>query len=229
MSRALPVLVAAALAAMSAHALADTLLHLSETATVMAHPDELDATLRVEALSSSAAVAQRQVNAAMEEAVATAKKVAGLTVGVAGYFVWHVGPTPQDHAERWQASQSLTLTSHDGTALLQLVGELQQKGLAVSQLGWRLSDATEHQARADATRKAITALRGRAEEAAAVLGLRFGSFKEVRLDGARPMPMLQRAMTMGAAAAAAAPPPTAEATDVAVSATADADVVLLPK
>jgi predicted secreted protein len=209
---------------------ADTLLRLSETATVMAHPDELDATLRVEATSPTAAEAQRRVNAAMADAIKAAQAVSGVTVSSGAYFVWRAGPTPLDRTERWQAHQSLTLTSHDGAALLKLVGDLQQKGLAVGQLGWRLSDAATRAAQAEATRNAIAALRGRAEEAAALLDLRFGSFKEVRLGGTRPTPILQRTMPMAAPGISApVTPPSAEAVDVGISATADADVELLAK
>jgi predicted secreted protein len=223
-------LLAAVLALSALPAWADTLLRLSETATVMAHPDELDATLRVEAVSANATDAQRQVNKVMADAVAAAKAVTGVTVDSGGYFVWRVGPTPRDSSERWQANQSLTLTSHDGATLLKLVGALQQKGLAVNQLGWRLSDTAMRAAQAEATSKAISALRGRAETAAGLLDLRFGSFKEVRLDGTRPMPMLQRSMAMTAPGVSAAmTPPSAEATDVTVTATAEADVLLLPK
>jgi uncharacterized protein len=213
------------LAPLPAHA--DTILRLSETATVMAHPDELDATVRADATAFSAAEAQRRVNSLMADAIAAAKAVPRVAINSGGYFVAHPGPTPQDRRERWQANQSLILTSPDGAALLKLVGELQQKGLAVTQLSWRLSDAAARAAQAEATRKAIAALRGRAEEAANLLDLRFGSFKEVRLDGAQPLPL--RMMAPMAASAAAAPPPSAEATEVTVSATAEADIVLVPK
>ena len=214
----------------TAPAHAETLLRLSETATVMEHPDELDASLRVEITSASPAEAQRRVNATMADALAAAKAVPAVTVGTGGYFVWHVGPTAVDHTERWQANQSINLTSHDSAALLKLVGELQQKGLAMGQLGWRLSDDATRAARAEATRKAIAALRGRATEAAALLDLRFDSFREVRLDSIHPPPAMPRMMTMSVQAAVApAVPPSAEPTDVAISATADADVVLLPE
>jgi predicted secreted protein len=222
-------MLAAVLLLAASPARAETLLRLSETATVTAHPDELDASLRVEATSASPADAQRRVNATMDDALAAAKAVAGVTVSTGGYFVWRVGPTPADRTERWQANQSIELTSQDGAALLKLVGVLQQKGLAVGQLGWRLSDAATHTARAEATRKAIAALRGRAEDAASLLDLRFASFKEVRLDNTRPQPPVPRLMMSMQATPAAAPPPSAEAADVTISATADADVVLLPK
>jgi predicted secreted protein len=220
--------IAALFVALALPARADTILRLGETATVMAHPDELVATLRAEANAPTAAEAQRRVNTAMAGAVAAARQVTGVATDSGGYFVWHVMATPQDRNEHWQANQSLTLTSHDGAALLKLVGELQQKGLAVSQLGWRLSDAATRAAEAEATRKAIATLRGRAEEAAALLDLRFGAFKEVRLNGTRPQPVPLR-MIPAAMAAAPAPPPSAEASDVSVSATAEADVILVPK
>jgi len=220
------------LAAGAAHA--ETVLRLGETATVMAHPDELDATLRAEIAAPNPAEAQRRVNATMADAMETAKKAASvtfITIGTGGYFVGRSGPTPQDRAEHWQASQSLQLTSFDGVALLKLVGDLQQKGLAVTQLDWRLSDNAVRAARTAATKLAIAALRGRADEAAALLDLRFGSFKEVRLDSTRPAPpFAPRVMMMaGAAASLPTPPPTAEAAEVSISATADADVQLRPK
>ena len=222
-------LLAVGLALGTASARAETLLRLSETATVMVHPDELDASLRAEALAADPADAQRRVNAAMAEALAAAKAVAGVTVSTGGYFVWRVGPTPQDRTERWQANQSIELTSHDGTALLKLVGALQQKGLAVGQLGWRLSDTATKAARAEATTKAITALRGRAEAAAGLLGLQFGSFKEVRLDSTRPQPGPRMMMMSAQAAPSQAAPPSAEAADVSIEATAEADVLLIAK
>ena len=221
---------AALLLAATVPARANTELHLSETASVTAHPDELDASLREEASASTAAEAQQKVNTAMAAAVAAAKATAGVTVAAGGYYVWHVGPTAQDHTERWQANQTLSLTSHDGAALLKLVGDLQQKGLAVNQLGWRLSDDAALTAQQEATRKAISLLRGRAEEIASLLDLKFDSFSDVRLNGTRPMPIvLQRAAMAMAPSAAPPSPPTVEAADVTVTATVDADAVLLPK
>jgi predicted secreted protein len=209
-------------------ACAETVLHLADTETVSVAPDELAASLRAEATNADPAEAQRQVNAAIADALAHTGKVSGVTVSTGAYSVWHVGPTPQDNTERWQASQSLELKGHDSVALLTLVGLLQHNGLVVGELGWRLSREAERKAHDEATRQAIAALRGRAQDAAGLLDLRFGSFKEVRLDSAAPMPGPRFVGAM-AAMAAAAPPPSAVAADVQVSATAEADAVLLPK
>src|SRR5581483_9381281 len=88
-------------------ACAETLLHLSDSETVTVAPDELAASLRAEASSAKPADAQQRVNAMMADALARARQIAGVTVSTGGYSVWHVGPTPQDRTERWQASQSL--------------------------------------------------------------------------------------------------------------------------
>ena len=121
----------------------------------------------------------------MADALARARQVPSVTVSTGGYTVWRVGPTPQDRSERWQAGQSLQLKSHDGPALLKLAGALQQKGFATEQLGWRLSREAEEKAHDAATKQALTRLRGRVEAIAALLGLRFDSFKAVRLGARR--------------------------------------------
>jgi predicted secreted protein len=206
---------------------ADTVLHLAETATVMAAPDEIAATLRAEATSTSASDAQARVNAAMQDALAQARKVEGLTVSTGGYGVWRTNSP--DHTDHWQVSQTLNLTGHDGPALLTLVGTLQQHGLVVGTLGWRLSRPAERQAHQAATKQALAALRGRVDEAAALLDLRFDLFKEVRLDSPAPQPMFRAMAAPMAIGASSAPPPSVAPEEVPVSATAEADAVLVPR
>jgi len=218
------------LAAAAAARADDTILRLSETATIMVAPDELAASLRAEAIAPNPQDAQRRVNEMMRDATEAAKKVSGVTLSTGAYNVWRVGPNQAERTEHWQAGQSLNLTGKDAAALLKLVGELQQKGLVEGSLIWRLSRDLERSARKDATKQALSALRGRADEAAEVLGMRFSSFREVRLDSVAPPPMMPRqAMVKGAAMAAAAPPPTAEAENMPVSASAEADIVLKPR
>jgi predicted secreted protein len=207
----------------------DTILRLSETATVMVAPDELAATLRAEAVAPTAQEAQRRVNEMMKDAVAIAKKVDGVSVATGAYNVWRAGAAPVDRNERWQAAQSLELTGKDPESMLRLVGDLQQKGLAQGNLSWRLSREADKRARKDATRQALSALRGRADDAADVLGMRFSSFREVRLDSVTPPPIMPRQTVATRAAMAAAAPPTAEADDLPVTATAEADIVLKPR
>ncbi|MGH7154152.1 MAG: SIMPL domain-containing protein [Acetobacteraceae bacterium] len=216
-------IIAAALALSVGPASADTILHLSDTETVVAHPDELVASLRAEAVGLNAAAAQQVVNSAMASALARAKQIPGVDAATEGYTAWQA-----TEPHRWQASQTLVLRSHDGPTLLTLVGELQQHGLAMSDLSWQLSPEAASKARDQALREALGKLQGRAEEAAGLLGLRFQQFQRVSIASPRPVPFAPRAM-MSAAMAAAPTPPSAQAQEVPVSATADADAVLLPK
>jgi predicted secreted protein len=213
------------LAPLSAAWAGDTTLTLSETATVTAAPDELAAVLRAEATAPSAAEAQRLVNAAMAGALAQARQAPGVTAGTGGYSVFR---DDQAKPAQWQASQTLALRSPDGAALLTLVGALQQKGLAVADLHWQLSDPAAKRAEAEATRRAIGALRGRVEEAAGLLGLHFVRFATVRVDTPQPFRPAMRMMAMAAPAAAPAPP-SAVAEDIPVTATVAADAVLAPR
>lgn len=211
-------------------AAAPTVLKLSETATVMVRPDELAASLRAETVAASAAEAQAGVNATIEAALVRAKAVAGVSVSTGGYGVYRIDRDLEEakgagKAERWQAGQSLELSGGDGAALLKLVGELQQSGLAVRDLGWRLAAETARKAHAEATRLALAGLRARSDEAASVIGMVFGGFKEIRLDGDRPAPFAPRLMSAAKAVGRAAPP-SAEAGDFSVSATAEAEMWL---
>jgi predicted secreted protein len=206
---------------------ADTVLRLAETATVSVAPDELVATLRVETSAPTAAEAQRKVNASVADALARIRQQPGIIASTGVYNVWQAGPSPQDRGERWHANQTVALHAHEGSALLNLVGELQQKQLAVQQLAWQLAAETARRAQRDATMEGLKTLRSRAEEAAALIGLQFDSFREVRLDNARP-PLMPRGLA-AASMAATTLPPSAEAEDVVVSATVEADVVLKPR
>jgi uncharacterized protein len=208
-------------------AYAEAVLHLAETATVTVAPDELAATLTAEATGASASDAQARVNSAMQAAIEQARAVSGVSVSTGGYGVWRTNQP--GHPDSWQVNQALNLAGHDGPALLTLVGALQQRGLAVGNLGWRLSRATERQAHQAATKQALAALRGRIDEAAALLDLRFEQYKDVRLDGASPQPMFRTMAAPMAVRSSAATPPSVATEDVPVSATAEVDAVLVPR
>ena len=200
--------------------LAETVLHLGESAEVTRAPDEIVATLRAEARAGSAAAAQEAVNRAIAAALDRARAAPGVRVATGGYWTNRV-----EEGRAWQASQQLTLRGADGAAVLDLVGALQQQGMAVSQLQWQLTRETARQTREEAARLALGALQRRADAVAAQLGLQVAGLREVRIDAPdrapRPMPMAMSAMR-----AAAAPPPAAVAEDIVVSATVEAVVVL---
>ena len=217
-----PFLAFAMLLATSVPAAAQTVLHLSETARVNVHPDELAASIKVGASSLSAADSQNRVNALVAKAMDQARAVAGVVATTGNYQVWH-----STQPDQWNAEQSIDLRGRDGSALLRLVGALQSQGLTLATLGWRVAGDTARTAKAEATRIALGNLRARADDASAVLGMRFSAFREITLDGAPPntgpMPRaFAAAMPMAASA------PNAVADDVAVEATVQADILLQP-
>ncbi|MCX7382845.1 MAG: SIMPL domain-containing protein [Alphaproteobacteria bacterium] len=201
---------------------AETLLRLSETAHVMVKPDELVAVLCAEGTGATAAAAQAQANTMVRRTLDAVAGKPGIAATTGGYGVWQrAKPSPQ-----WIAVQSITLKSADGPTLLALVGTLQAGQLALERLSWQVSPAAARRALSEATKQALGALRGRSEAAAAILGLAFTSFREIRIqDQPRPMVLLgARAM----AAPTEAAPPSAEAEDADIVATVEADAVLSP-
>jgi uncharacterized protein len=199
---------------------AATILHLSATATVHVVPDELAAELAAEAHASAPALAQSEVNAMISQALTTAGAASSVTAATGAYSVWYASdPRPQ-----WQARQTLVLTAHDGPTLLALVGQLQGQGLAVSALGWQLAENTEAAAEEKAQLLALAELKGRAEAAAKVLGMRFAGFQRVWLTPAGPTVPIQPMALM----AARGVPPSAVPAETQVAATVEADVTLDP-
>ncbi len=211
------------LALVTTPARAETILDFSETATVMAQPDEITASLHAEASASEPAAAQEAVNRTMAQALDTARQAKGITPATGQYAVWLVPEQPGNAVPAWRASQTLDLSAQDGPALLSLVGALQKQGLAVQQLGWRLSSQATRAARDQALRQALGDLRKRAEDAAGLLALRFVSFRTVRLTPEPPPVMPMRAAMM-----VAAPGPSVEQGPIEVTATITAEAVLAP-
>lgn len=203
--------------------LAETVLHIAESAEVTRAPDEVVATLRAEARAASAAAAQEAVNRTVTAAVARAQAVQGMRVATGSYWTGRV-----EEPRGWQATQTLTLRSGEAPALLDLVGTLQGQGLAVSSLQWQLTRETARAAREEASRLALESLQRRAEAVAAQLGLQLVGLREVRIDapdrGPRPMPMMAMAERSASAAR-----PVAVAEDVVVAATVEAVAVLRPR
>lgn len=206
-------------------AYADTILHLSVTAEVTAMPDELVAELTAEAQAASAGAAQAQVNAMIGKALGAVKSVPAITASTTSYSVWH----QTDPKDVWQASQGMTLRAHDGAALLALVGQLQQDGMAVGNLSWQLSPALAETTYEQALAKAVDKLTSRGRTAASLLHMTMQGFRSVTLgDDGQPGPRpMMRMMTM-AAKAEAAPPPNAVSEAVTVSATVSGEAKLEP-
>ncbi|GBQ83660.1 hypothetical protein AA13595_1229 [Gluconacetobacter johannae DSM 13595] len=203
---------------------AATELTLSGTGTVHAAPDRLTATLFAESTAANAATAQGKVNALVRQTLDAANAAGGLTTVTEGYFVQR-DDTARPQSSQWTARQTIRLTGADGAALLDLVGKLQARGLALSGLDWSLSSDRRQELTSQAEAEALKDVRRRADAAATVLGMKVATIRSVSLgDRTMPRPMPMMAM----AARAAAFPPSAPAEEQDVTASATATVLLRP-
>ncbi|MBO1076380.1 SIMPL domain-containing protein [Roseomonas marmotae] len=197
-----------------------TLLRLSETGEVTRAPDELRLELRAEARGSEAAAVQAQVNRAMQAALERARAAQGVRASTGNYW------TNRDPESRqWTASQTLVLRGAEAAPLLELAGQMQGQGLAMAGMGWNLTREATQAARQEAGKLAIEALRARAAAVAEQLGMEVAGIRLLSLD-APEAPMPRMAMAMAARGPAAAPPPVSAPEDVAITATAQAELVL---
>ena len=197
-----------------------TRLHLSETAAVTRAPDEVVATLRAEARGGTAQAAQAAVNTAMAAALERARAAPGVTAATGTYWTQRV-----ENPRGWTASQTLSLRAAELPPLLDLTGQLQERGLAMDGFAFRLTRDAKRKAQEEAASQAIDALRARAEAVARQLGLRVERLAEVRVDSAAEPPPrpFARGVAMSAATAA---PPVAQAEDIEVTSTVQAEVLL---
>jgi predicted secreted protein len=186
-----------------------TRLHVSGSASAELQQSLLVATLAVEHEDPDPIAVQRQINARMTEAVAAAGAVAGLQVRTGGYSVWPLYEgeprAGRERPRRYRGSQSLELRGEDAPALLELVGQLQAKGLVMRGLDYRVTVEAEAAARKELTEAAFADLRDQAQRAAAAMGLQLAGWAELRLGGDAPIQPRMRAMAMEAAADMAPP------------------------
>lgn len=197
---------------------AGTLLRLTGTGTVSVAPDVLVVDLAAQATSHNAAAAQRRVNELMASAMQAARAVPGVEPRATQYAMT---PTDEKHTA-WNASQVLELRGADGAALLDLAGKLQDSGMNLRSADWQLSTARRKSAHDQAMTEALKDMQAQAAAAASTLGLKVARLRQVQLGGGLgPMPS---PMPMGVMARMAAPQATAS--DMEVSATVSADVLL---
>jgi predicted secreted protein len=203
-----------------------TQLFLQESAPREVGQNVLVATVQAHAEAASPGEAQAAVNRDMAAAVERVQAVAGVRAATGSYNVYQRRDRDNEPVG-WVAQQDLRLTSEDPAALLELIGDLQERGLNMNGLDWQIDDATRSKVQSELTIEAIATLRQRAEEIAASVGMRVGNIDTLRVGGAMqgPRPM----MAMRAEAMASAPPPTALPDQETVRASVEAEITLSPK
>lgn len=220
-------LVLTALFASPAARAVETVLQLNHTVSMAVPPDELLAMLRAETVAPSATEAQSRLNALSRSAAALAEPVKEVRFATIGYQVNRMAPAPQERTGQWRATQSFRLTSADAAALLNLAGAMQQKGVAVVAMQWRLAPDTDRKVRQAVARDVLRTLKDRTTDAAEALGMNFSHFRNIQLDGDDSGPSPRAAPMM--ARAAEAPGIVGAQDDIIVTATAQVEAVLVSR
>lgn len=205
-----------------------TVVHLTQRAERLMPRDRLRASLSVEVTAATPQQVQAEVNRRMEAALGKARQVSAVKPETGGYLVYQ--QREPNKPMTWRGQQTLNLSSEATAELLQLVGELQQQGLATSELAYELSPDVLRKAEDDLTAEALAAVGKRADLIAADLKMGVQQLRDIVVGNAQTEqpPMRMRAAVLNYVAAPA-PPPVAEPGDAIVSVTVQAEVWLAPK
>jgi predicted secreted protein len=204
-----------------------TRLTLSQSVAREVEQDTLVAVLTARAGAASAREAQAAVNSTMAAAVEQARAVEAVRQATGGYRVFQERDR-NGQPRGWVAEQDLRLTARDATALLELAGALQGKGLAMNGLEYVLSAEARKALEDELTIEALAALRTRAERVAEAMAMRVEAIESLRLGGVGEEPPVRPMLRMQAAEAAAPPPvslPDVETVQLSI----DAEVRLSPR
>jgi predicted secreted protein len=197
---------------------------LSASASMSVPNDRLQAWLRAEAESTSAATAAAQVNTRIAKALAEAKQYPAVKTASAGYSTQQI--TEVGKAARWRVTQTVSLESNDFTAAATLISKLQDEGgLLLSGMGFSLAESSRRSAEDALTQQAVKSWQARAQQASQAFG--FAGWRTGRVtvqtgDGSRPYPVM-RAQVAGSMGAA---PVALEAGTTEVSVTVSGDALL---
>jgi uncharacterized protein YggE len=197
-----------ALSGLAATARAQTLLSLSATGRERVAPDEMVASLQVQATATHAAAAQDEVNIAMKKALDLARAVPGVIATTNGYNVFKNTPDDAKAPPKFQASQNLQLvisapqgSPPDGFS--ELLAQLQQNGLLLNNLDGDLSRDGQMRVQEVAIGDAIGQIQAQAAMIAGRLKENIGEIKtlNVNTDGQGPLIPTPRMMMLSAAMA----------------------------
>jgi predicted secreted protein len=203
-----------------------TEIHLSQEVTRTVTPDSLRASLRLELKGSDGRQLQADLNRRMATLLEKAKAVPAVKTQTGAYSVTRDFTVKAK--ETWQATETITLTSKDFTALLSLAGDLQDAGMLTSGTEFFVAPETLAAAQGDLTAAALAALRARAQAVAGDLGMIVARYASITVGnveengGPRPMPRMMSNMAAGSSM----PPPVAQAGDATIMLTVSATVLL---
>ncbi len=204
-------------------------LNISATERQEVEQDLLVATLSYNAENRDARALQDEINKAMADALAEAKKADEVKTATGAYRVYEY-TEQRTREKRWRGSQSLTLKSKDAEALLALAGKLQDMKLTMGGLSYTLAPETAVEIQDRLMEAALKQLQTRADRAAAALGKSSAALREVNVQsGHAPRPVHHQMRVMQAEAMAAPmAAPVAEAGETTITLSVSARAILKP-
>lgn len=180
---------------------AATTVDLAAEAARPAVNDQVRAVVYSEVQGSNPADLARRVNQEIAGGLQLIRGKSGVSVKSGNQSTYPVYGRDQK-IESWRMRSELVIESRDLGAVSELLGELQQRRLAVGQVSQMPSPETRRQVEDEATRDAIKAFQSRAEVIAGALGKKW-KIKQLSVSqqgGAMPMPVFRAAKVMMAEA-----------------------------
>lgn len=186
-----------------------TLLSLTASAEREVDNDLMTVNLSIERRAADVGEAVEEVNSLMRQALDQAKREPAAEVRSLGYSTSPVYDRERKQVEpvAWQVSQVLELKGKDFEKLTALAGDLQQAGLAITQIRFSVSPEAQAGYRDELLDEAIVRWQGIAQRMGASLGASHLFPTEMTLHengGFHPSPMLRSAAMEGALASAPA-------------------------
>ncbi len=190
-------------------------LNLSSTATIEVPRDILSVVFSVTREGADAQAVQSGLKAALDAALAEARKIARpgqveVQTGNFALYPRYGNPNPKTNQAAitgWQGSAELTVQGKDVGAIAQLTGRVQT--MTIARVGYSLSREARDKVEADVTAEAIARWRAKAAQMSQLFGYSGYSVREVNVgtNDAGPVPMLAmaRAKTLSMAEDAALP------------------------
>jgi predicted secreted protein len=212
----------------------ENVVTLSASASAEITKDWLGVVFSTARDGTDAAVVQAQLRAALDSALAEARKVARpgeLEVQTGSFAIYPryapvnpKGGSQQGGIAGWQGSTELRVEGRDAQAIAQLTGRIQT--LSIAQVGYTLSREAREQVEGEVAAQAIARFRVRADAVARQFG--FGSYvlREVVVSSSEPAAGFAPMMRLQAARAVADEPLPVAAGKALVSATVSGSVQL---
>jgi predicted secreted protein len=204
-------------------------VQFTQQASLVVPRDRITATLQVIQRGPNARAIQIEINKRMMAALAKVKAASSVIAETGSYSVRHPFINSGESA-LWQGDQTLTLTSGDIDAVLDLAGSLQNDGLVMGQMRFFVSPDSLKAVQDELTATALKAMQERAANVAGDLSLKVNRYKTINIGNAEEQFGETPTSTKGAPAGQSkkAPPPAAIAGEALVSLTVNSTVVMGP-